>query len=99
MKEGDIASRRWGAATSGPVSYAGTIKAGDPLLSEYGRSLEEEPTSNWKFFNLWNTQRCVQHRGIIFCCLESGVRETLCHIENGLTYKFWCLANPLLARL
>ena len=36
--------------------------------------------------------------GIIFCCLESGVRETLCHIENGLTFKFWCLSkNHLLS--
>jgi hypothetical protein len=87
MKQGEVASRRWGAAGDRPVSYAGTIKAGDPLLGEYGRSLKEEPTSNWKFFNLWNTQRCVQHGGIIFCCLGSRVRETLCHIENGLTFK------------
>jgi hypothetical protein len=89
MKQGNIASRRWGAADGGPVSYARTIKAGDPLLREYGRRLEEEPTSNWKFFNLWNTQRCVQHSEIIFCCLESGVRETLCHIENGLHLNLW----------
>lgn len=88
MKEGDIASRRWGAANGEPVSYAETIKAGDPLLSEYGRSLCEEPTSNWKFLNLWNTGGCVQRGGgIIFCCPESGVRETLCRIENGLTFK------------